>query len=210
MDKIYSRNRIRIPNFKFNNGIFNFKNNKNSKKNEKVLKLIFIIIIAISTAELIIKSITPILNKHCINMAKNIATKVSNEQTTEIMSKYKYDDICNMVKDTNGNIVMINSNTVIVNEIVSGITVNIQNKLNDIDNSKFNIKVKPGVSGPVTITTTYNGHKTNKYDYKQASNSTNANVQKVIYNIKLDTLQSSYNYKTPVNITGKITSNYRP
>lgn len=98
MDKIYSRKRIKLPNYKL------FTNNAkqpDSKNIIKVLKMVCIISIAIVTANIIIQSISPIIDKQCINIAKSIATKISNEQATIVMSKYKYDDLCTITKDNN-------------------------------------------------------------------------------------------------------------
>lgn len=93
MDKIYSRNRrIYLP--KFNN--YNSQQNNNKRK---MLKIITVITMAIITAEFVLHAITPILNKQCVYMAKRIATLVSNEQTSIVMSKYKYDDLCIITKD---------------------------------------------------------------------------------------------------------------
>lgn len=98
MDKIYSRRRIKLS--KFN---FLYKNSKepNYKNMMKVLKITCIIIIAGITAYVIMQAISPIIDKQCINMAKSIATKISNEQATIVMSNYKYDDLCNITKDSN-------------------------------------------------------------------------------------------------------------
>ena len=98
MDKIYSRRRIKLP--KFN---FLYKNLKPPDYNKiiKVIKITCIMIIASITAYIIMQATSPIINKQCINMAKSIATKISNEQATVVMSKYKYDDLCNVSKDTN-------------------------------------------------------------------------------------------------------------
>lgn len=98
MDKIYSRRRIRLPNLEFL-----YKNSKdpNYKKLMKILKITCIVSIAIITAYVIVQAISPIIDKQCINMAKSIATKISNEQATIVMSRYKYDDLCNITKDSN-------------------------------------------------------------------------------------------------------------
>jgi len=48
-----------------------------------------------------ISAINPIIDKHCETKAKSIATKISNEQATMVMSRYKYDDLCNIIKDSN-------------------------------------------------------------------------------------------------------------
>ena len=98
MDKIYSRRRIKLPKLEFL-----YKNSKepNYKNLMKFSKITCIVSIAIITAYVIVQAISPIIDKQCINMAKSIATKISNEQATIVMSKYNYDDLCNVTKDSN-------------------------------------------------------------------------------------------------------------
>lgn len=101
MDKIYSRRRIIIP--KLNISVF--RKAKNSYRGQKkslakLLKIIIIFSIAILVASKMINAITPIMDKQCQNIAKSIATKISNEQATIVMSKYNYDDLCNIEKDS--------------------------------------------------------------------------------------------------------------
>lgn len=98
MDKIYSRRRIRLPKLEFL-----YKNSKEPKYRNlmKVFKITCIVSIAIVTEYVIVQAISPIIDKQCINMAKSIATKVSNEQATIVMSRYKYDDLCTITKDSN-------------------------------------------------------------------------------------------------------------
>ena len=112
--------------------------------NEKILKIvkIFLIIsIAMVTANVIIRAITPIIDKQCVNKAKSIATKISNEQATIVMSKYKYEDLCTMEKDNNGNVTMIKANIIPINEIISDVAIYIQEELNKTENSEFSIKL---------------------------------------------------------------------
>lgn len=138
MDKIYSRRRIHLPKIVS----YKYKNNmNNSKYTLKMIKIIIIITIALITVYTILKSITPIMDKNCMNIAKSIATKVSNEQATLVMSKYKYENLFNIEKDTNGNITMISTNIVAINEIISDITIKIQEELDKTENSKFNIRL---------------------------------------------------------------------
>lgn len=97
MDKIYSRKRIILPKL-----TFLYKRGKNTPENKRItkkLKITTIIIIAMIVAVYIMKSISPIVDKQCINIAKSIATKISNEQATLVMSKYKYEDLCTVTKD---------------------------------------------------------------------------------------------------------------
>lgn len=67
-DKIYSRTRFCITN-----------RVSKKEKNTKVFSVIFIIIVAIFTFYTIRKAINPIIDELCIDKAKNIATKISNE-----------------------------------------------------------------------------------------------------------------------------------
>lgn len=98
MDKIYSRRRIKLPKFAF---LYKKSKEPNYKNMMKILKITCIMIIAAITANFIMQAISPIIDKQCINMAKSIATKISNEQATVVMAKYEYDDLCNITKDTN-------------------------------------------------------------------------------------------------------------
>ena len=80
-DKIYSRNRIRLPKIII-------QNNRNPNKNtSKVLKITAILVIAISVAGFSLKGIQPIIEKNCKSMAKSVATKVSNIKATEEKAK---------------------------------------------------------------------------------------------------------------------------
>lgn len=136
MDKIYSRKRIdtkKITKY--------FNKNKNNKKYSKMLYVTIILIIAIITANITIKAINPIINTQCEVIAKSIATKISNEQATNVMSKYKYEDICSIEKDVNGNITLISANVIPVNEIISDVAVKIQEELNNTNNGKFYIRL---------------------------------------------------------------------
>ena len=134
MDKIYSRKRIKLPKF-FTKDI------KKSKKMIKFSKVIIIVGISILTANIIIKSVSPIITKKCVNIAKSIATKISNEQATIVMSRYKYEDLCTVSKDSNGNITMIKANVIPINEIISDVAIKIQEEFNKTDNSQFSVRL---------------------------------------------------------------------
>lgn len=137
MDKIYSRKRIRLPEFNFNNKNFNELNSKNAKR----IKIVVIILIAILVAILIVKAIEPVINKQSVVVAKSIATKISNEQATIVMANYKYQDLCSIEKDENGNIRMIKSNIIPVNEITSDVAVKIQNEINKTQDGEVFIRL---------------------------------------------------------------------
>ena len=146
MDKIYSRKRIKLPKIKFDTKddlkkIDSRNNNDFFLKSKKITRIFFIIIIAFFVFFNILKQIEPIIEKECINKAKSIATIVSNNQASIIMGKYKYDDLCNIVKDDSQNIKLIKSNIVIVNEIISKVALGIQNELNKLQTEKIYISL---------------------------------------------------------------------
>lgn len=90
--KIYSRNRIKIfnPN-RYNRG--------NKKRNTKILYILVIIVIAVMTYIIVYKSIEPVFKTICIDEAQAIATKVTNEESTRVMTNYKYNDMFTIEKD---------------------------------------------------------------------------------------------------------------
>ena len=142
MHKIYSRPRLKIPKISLvNNSNGNSYYNKYQKKNKyidekkkikkrKIIQIVFILIIAFSVVKIAVDAIYPIFDTLCENKAKSIATIISNEEVTEVMKEYTYEDLYWIEKDKNNNIVMIKSNIITINDIISKIAVRIQEKLN--------------------------------------------------------------------------------
>jgi sporulation protein YunB len=124
MSKIYSRPRIRIPKVILSSS----RRGKNRNK-QKATKIILILTIAIATAKLILDAILPIFNTLCEDKAKSIATIVSNEQATVVMSEHTYDELFTIEKNNNGNVTMIKSNVYAINEIISDVAVKIQEEI---------------------------------------------------------------------------------
>lgn len=123
MHKIYSRPRIRIPKV-----IIEKRQNNNLRK---VIKIFVILIIAFSTVRLILDSVLPIFDSLCENRASSIATIVSNEQATNVMKEHSYDELFTIEKDNDGNIKMIKSNIIAINEIISDVANRIQIELDN-------------------------------------------------------------------------------
>ena len=119
MPKIYSRSKIRIPNI--------FANVKNKRKLAMIL--IFITAIVIS-AKVMLDAVNPIFDTLCENEAKSLATIISNEQATNVMREHSYDELFTVEKDTNGNVTMIKSNVIPINEIISDVAIKIQEEIN--------------------------------------------------------------------------------
>ena len=90
--KIYSRGRLNI-----------FKGNHkgDNKKNKSFLYFCVIVLVAIFTFNILYKSVDPIFRALCEEKAHEIATIVTNEESTKVMSNYKYGDMFSTEKDEN-------------------------------------------------------------------------------------------------------------
>ena len=141
MHKIYSRFRFRIPKIRKISRLPNTPKIKKCglPKGSPLIKTIFILIIAFSTALLILNAIEPIFKALCEEKAKSIATIVSNQQATEVIKKYSYDDLFSIQRDNDGNIRMVQSNIIPINEISSDVANRIQTEINN--KGKDNIQI---------------------------------------------------------------------
>lgn len=146
IEKIYSRNRIKIPKIQF----FITKcsktkklSNKNIDKEKirKITSILIVLVIAVMVSNMLIEGVEPVIDAQCINIAKSIATKISNEQATAVMANYSYEDLVKISKDEEGNVKMISANMITINEIISDIPILIQDELEKDNNSKFYIKL---------------------------------------------------------------------
>ena len=135
--KIYSRPRIRIPKLFFSNN-----GDKNLKRKQKIVKIFIIMVIAFSTVKIVLDAILPIFDTLCKDKAKSIATIISNEEATNVMKEHTYDELFTLEKDKDGNITMIKSNIIAINEIISDVAVKIQNTINQ--RGRENIEIALG------------------------------------------------------------------
>ncbi len=129
MDKIYSRAKIKIP-----NGI--------NRKKKKTIVIFIILLIAFSTIKITLDAISPIFDTLCENEAKSIATKISNEQATKVMEEHTYDELFSIEKDNKGNITMIKSNVIPINQIISDVAIKIQNEINNQGRENIQIALR--------------------------------------------------------------------
>lgn len=128
MDKIYSRKRIHLPKIIMT-------------KNKKAKKISAIIIISIITCVSIIKAINPIFDELCRQKAKSVATIITNQESTKIINKYKYEDLVTVERDNDNNIALVKSNIVPINLLISDVAENVQTKLNENEEDYINIKM---------------------------------------------------------------------
>ena len=138
MDKIYTRKRIRLPSIRYVGGL----NRKNNFKTKITFNAIIILIIALITLGLEIKAISPILDRVCSDTAKAKAMLISNNKATEVMKNYTYSDFVKIYKDSQGNITMLQSNIITINEVTSDVAEKIQLALMDDDESMTEVKLR--------------------------------------------------------------------
>ena len=137
MNKIYSRPRIRIPKI-----FFQARNEIKNKKARKLIKVFLVVMIAFLTVKFSLDSVLPIFDTLCENEAKSIATIVSNEQATNVMREHSYDELFTIEKDAEGNITMIKSNVVPINEIISDVANKIQIELDNKGRDNIEIAMR--------------------------------------------------------------------
>lgn len=108
-----------------------------SPQNKKIIRksvtFSTIIIIAMCTVVVVLGAINPIFEALCTKEAMSIATIISNDEATNVMKNYTYDDMINVEKDSNGNITMVKSNMITLNEIISDVAVRIQKSFNNLE-----------------------------------------------------------------------------
>lgn len=137
MHKIYSRPRIRIPKIIIQSG-----KRMQNPKTRKMTTILIILIIAFSTVKLILDAVLPIFDTLCINRAKSIATMISNEQATKVMKEHTYDELFSIEKDDEGNICMIKSNVIPINQIISDIANKIQVEMDNKGRDQVEIAIR--------------------------------------------------------------------
>lgn len=140
MDKIYSRPRLlRSNRYTSIGGNNNYRKIKTYKK--AIIYMIIIMIIGYFTAVTIIKAITPIIERQCRVIAQSTASRFANEACSSAMQNMRYEDLCTIERDVEGRIRLIEMNSININKLNSQIALDIQNKLNNNESSKFYIRL---------------------------------------------------------------------
>lgn len=177
IEKIYSRGgRINLPLF----------SNK--------IKIIVIFMIAVLTVVFMLRAINPIIDNLCMDKAKNLATKISNEQATNVMNKYKYEDFVNVERDSNGNIVMIQTNAKNVNEVISDIPNKIVEELEKQAESYISIhlgsvfgnKLLANLGPELKIKIENIGNVTTKLESEFSSQGINQTLHRIYLNLECE------------------------
>lgn len=138
MSKIYSRKRFILkPIYKKHDGGKTSKRTFIIKRIYLKITLFFLIIVIIY--QMLLSYIEPVFESLCEQKVKSVAIIISNQESTKAMNKYKYEELYTIEKDEAGNIVIIRSNVVPINNMISDLTEGIQNRFNEIENTKIDI-----------------------------------------------------------------------
>lgn len=130
MDKIYSRFRV-----------INLKRMDLKPAKKLFIMTVIMLIMAYTTALTIINSINPSIERQSRVIAKRNAEKFSNEACQEVIKNIKYEDLCSIQKDKDGNITLMNMNVINVNRVCSDIAIKLQNKLNEAEGNYITISL---------------------------------------------------------------------
>lgn len=134
-DKLYSRRRIRLPDF-------------NELRNINSFKVILLIMLASILLVIVcfLKTAYPVFKASCETAAASKGNKIINDEVNKVMKDYSYNTLIKIEKDTNGNITFIEADTAKINDIVSKIISNIQTRFDGIP--RINVFINMGsVSG---------------------------------------------------------------
>lgn len=120
--KIYSRKRFEI---------FGKKAHIDNRKNKKFIFLCIMILSVFFTTKIMYQSFEPIFKTLCEDKAHEIATIVTNEESTRVMTNHKYEEMFSIERAQDGSIKMINANIFTINEITSDIALYIQKAIEE-------------------------------------------------------------------------------
>lgn len=195
MDKIYSRPRIQLP------------KKKHAKKPSKIRVFLALIISSLLICVIsFLAASYPILVASCKNAASSKAIQIVNKQVEKVMEGYSYNQLMEMEKDGNGNVIFMKSNTVLINQITSKIISNIQNEFDKMPTimvfinygSVSGIRVLRNVGPKFDIELEAAGG----INTQLKSEFQSAGVNQTIHRIYLD-ISTSVSILTPVGCFGK-------
>lgn len=194
MDKIYSRKRIQFPKMKH-------------KKIKKIylLFLTIILLLIISVVSFAIASY-PIFVASCKTAASSKATHIVSDEVAKVMNDYTYDDLIDIEKDDNGDVVLIKSDTVLINKITAKIVSNIQDALDKTPT--IMVYINYGSVSGITILKNF-GPKfdieleaAGKINTEIKSEFESINVNQTLHKIYLN-LSTSVSILTPIGVYGR-------
>lgn len=195
MSIIYSRPKIKLPKFLI-------INNKRNIKHKKLFKIFFILFVLMLIFGVMVKAVTPVFNKLCVDKARSVATIITNDETTNAIIDYQYSDFVIIHKDDTGNILMLESNMKNINIVISDVAYRIQKAINNTKDEDITISLGSftgvsilsgrGIKVPIRISTIGNV-KTNV-----RSEFISQGINQTLHRLYLD-IESEISVLTPFN-----------
>lgn len=122
------------------------------RRHNSLFAIPFILFAFLIVAYLIfVNRMLPVLQTLAINKAKLVATYTVNQAVTKVLQRddITYDKLMTLEKNSNGDILAVEANTMQINHFRYDVTNEIINQLNDLQNSNFGIPVGTVVGGPI-------------------------------------------------------------
>lgn len=110
------------------------------RKNHKYLSAILIIILIIVILNIMMvffdKRVMPAITEMATMMAKSQTLDIINEESVDILSQeFNYDEMIKIQKDNEGNIILIQADTIKLNYIAAKLSTECNKELSDMNNS---------------------------------------------------------------------------
>lgn len=120
------------------------------RKTVVIFVMIFIASVFIGSFIYIDKTLRPTITVLAETKALELANRSINKSVAEIVEgRIDYEDLMNVQLDSNGNISMIQANTVMMNEIASDIALEIQDELKKVKNTSAYIPIGTALGSPI-------------------------------------------------------------
>ena len=121
-------------------GVGNYNGDRiGRKKKRKIIKIVVIVALIIILFRFFCSYLEPIFQTLCEDKIKSLATIITNQQSTIIMNKYQYDQLYTIEKDENGDIIVVRANVVLINNLISDLTENIQREFDSLHNIEISL-----------------------------------------------------------------------
>lgn len=114
------------------------------RKNHKYIPFILIIILIIVIFNIMIvffdKRVMPSITEIAVIMAKSQTLDIINEESVDILSQeFKYDEMIKIQKDNEGNIILIQADTIKLNYIAAKLSTECNKELSNMNNSTIKV-----------------------------------------------------------------------
>lgn len=120
------------------------------KKTAAIFLIIFILSFFIGSFLYIDRTLRPTITVLAETKALELANRSINKSVAEMVKgKINYEDLMKIQLDSNGNIAMIQANTIMMNEIASAVALEIQDELKKVKTTSSYIPIGTALGSPI-------------------------------------------------------------